>query len=391
MTYEQAQKWLYEKLPMFQRVGPEAYRKDLHNIRELSAFLGNPNLKFPSVHIAGTNGKGSSSHLLASVLQEAGYHTGLTTSPHLKDFRERIRVNGRVCPETFVIEFVERVSDLTESLGASFFEVSIAMAFEYFAQEKVDIAIVETGLGGRLDSTNIINPLVSVITNIGLDHTQFLGDTLGKIAVEKAGIIKPGVPVVIGESHPETRKVFEAKAQKSKSEIVFAEEKKSGALEMLLTKPITDFQVIMGKYLAGFLLVLFSLIPTVVYYFSLSRLSVPAGNIDTAGVVGSYIGLSLLGGVFTAIGIFSSSVTQNQIIAFILAVFMCFLLYSGFDSLANLNIGADASLLLEQLGMLYHYQAMSKGLLDTRNIIYFLSVAGLMLALTNLVLKSRKW
>lgn len=211
---------------MFQRVGPEAYRRDLHNIRELSAFLGNPNLKFPSVHIAGTNGKGSSSHLLASVLQEAGYHTGLTTSPHLKDFRERIRVNGRVCPETFVIEFVERVSDLTESLGASFFEVSIAMAFEYFAQEKVDIAIVETGLGGRLDSTNIINPLVSVITNIGLDHTQFLGDTLGKIAVEKAGIIKPGVPVVIGESHPETRKVFEAKAQKSKSEIVFAEEKK---------------------------------------------------------------------------------------------------------------------------------------------------------------------
>lgn len=171
----------------------------------------------------------------------------------------------------------------------------------------------------------------------------------------------------------------------------FAEEKKSGALEMLLTKPITDFQVIMGKYLAGFLLVLFSLIPTVVYYFSLSRLSVPAGNIDTAGVVGSYIGLSLLGGVFTAIGIFSSSVTQNQIIAFILAVFMCFLLYSGFDSLANLNIGADAALLLEQLGMLYHYQAMSKGLLDTRNIIYFLSVAGLMLALTNLVLKSRKW
>ncbi len=212
---------------MFQRIGPEAYRKDLKNIRELSAFLGNPHLKFPSVHVAGTNGKGSCSHLLASVLQEAGYHTGLTTSPHLADFRERIRVNGQICRKDFVIDFVERIADLTESLEASFFEVSIAMAFEYFAQEKVDIAIVETGLGGRLDSTNIINPLVSVITNIGLDHTQFLGDTLGKIAVEKAGIIKPGVPVVIGESHPETRKVFEAKVKESKSEIVFAEEKKS--------------------------------------------------------------------------------------------------------------------------------------------------------------------
>lgn len=209
---------------MFQRAGVSAYKKDLGNIKALMQHLGNPHTQFKSIHIAGTNGKGSTSHLLASVLQESGYKTGLTTSPHLKDFRERIRVNGKICPEEFVIEFVEKNGTFIESLKASFFEVSIAMAFEYFAQEKVDIAVVETGLGGRLDSTNIITPILSVITNIGLDHTSILGETLPEIALEKAGIIKPYVPVVIGESTDEIQPVFLQKAEETGSEILFAED-----------------------------------------------------------------------------------------------------------------------------------------------------------------------
>lgn len=224
-TFGQTVDWLYEKLPMFQRIGSTALKKDLHNITLLTEHLGNPHQKYLTIHVAGTNGKGSTSHMLASILQESGYKVGLTTSPHLKDFRERIRVNGEMCSEDFIIDFVENNSKKIESLQASFFEVSVAMAFDYFAKENVDIAVIETGLGGRLDSTNIITPVLSVITNIGFDHVNILGNTIEEIAFEKAGIIKPNVPVVIGESVPESRKIFELKAKENDSEIVFAEEK----------------------------------------------------------------------------------------------------------------------------------------------------------------------
>lgn len=223
-NYTQTVAWLYEKLPMFQRIGAAAFKKDLHNITLLTEHLGNPHQKYLTIHVAGTNGKGSTSHMLASILQESGYKVGLTTSPHLKDFRERIRVNGEVCSEGFIIDFVENHSEKIESLQASFFEVSVAMAFDYFAKENVDIAVIETGLGGRLDSTNIITPILSVITNIGFDHVNILGSTIEEIAFEKAGIIKPNVPVVIGEAVPESRIVFESKARETESEIVFAEE-----------------------------------------------------------------------------------------------------------------------------------------------------------------------
>lgn len=224
-TYQETIDWLFTNLPMFQRVGASAMKADLTNITALCEYLGNPQDKFKSIHIAGTNGKGSTSHMLASIFQEAGYKTGLTTSPHLKDFRERIRVNGIMAEESFVIDFVEKHEQKIISQKASFFEIAIAMAFEYFAQQKVDIAIIETGLGGRLDSTNIILPELSVITNIGLDHTQFLGDTLAKIAFEKAGIIKPNTAVVIGETTSETKSVFTKIAEERDAEIIFAENK----------------------------------------------------------------------------------------------------------------------------------------------------------------------
>ncbi|HCC95374.1 MAG TPA: tetrahydrofolate synthase [Flavobacteriaceae bacterium] len=224
-TYQETIDWLFTNLPMFQRVGASAMKADLTNITALCEYLGNPQTKFKTVHIAGTNGKGSTSHMLASIFQEAGYKTGLTTSPHLKDFRERIRVNGVMADEEFVIDFVNKHEQKIIDQKASFFEIAIAMAFEYFAQQKVDIAIIETGLGGRLDSTNIILPELSVITNIGLDHTQFLGDTLDKIAFEKAGIIKPNTAVVIGETTAETKPVFEQVAKDRNAEIIFAEEK----------------------------------------------------------------------------------------------------------------------------------------------------------------------
>lgn len=223
-NFAQTVEWLYEKLPMFQQIGNKALKKDLYNITQLTTHLGNPQDQYLTIHIAGTNGKGSTSHMIASILQEAGYKVGLTTSPHLKDFRERIRVNGQMCSEDFVIDFVEKNASKIESLDASFFEVSIAMAFEYFAREKIDVAVIETGLGGRLDSTNIIHPILSVITNIGFDHVNILGNTISEIAAEKAGIIKPGVPVVIGESVPESREVFIKKTEETQSEIVFAEE-----------------------------------------------------------------------------------------------------------------------------------------------------------------------
>jgi dihydrofolate synthase/folylpolyglutamate synthase len=209
---------------MFSRIGADAIKKDITNTVLLCASLGNPHTKFKSVHIAGTNGKGSVSHMLAAILQTAGYKTGLYTSPHLKDFRERIKINGRMIPQEFVVGFVQRMQAEVEELNPSFFEITVAMAFDYFAEEKVDIAIIEVGLGGRLDSTNIITPELSIITNISLDHTNVLGDTMEKIAYEKAGIIKRSVPVVISETSAVTRPVFEQVALSKKAPIIFADQ-----------------------------------------------------------------------------------------------------------------------------------------------------------------------
>lgn len=224
MNYTQALDYLYAKLPMFTRVGAVAFKKDLHNTLVMCEKLGNPQHQFKSVHVGGTNGKGSTSHMLAAIFQQAGYKTGLYTSPHLKDFRERIRINGEMIPKEFVTDFVEEQKDLMETLSPSFFEVTVAMAFSYFAIEKVDIAIIEVGLGGRIDSTNIITPELSVITNISLDHTNILGNTLAEIAGEKAGIIKPEIPVVIGEQQAETAQVFLNKAAETNSSLTFADQ-----------------------------------------------------------------------------------------------------------------------------------------------------------------------
>jgi len=207
---------------MYQRVGAIAFKKDLTNTLALSKHIGNPHKKFKSIHVGGTNGKGSTSHMLASVLQEAGYKVGLYTSPHLKDFRERIKVNGEEVPQQFIVNFVENNKLFLEQHTLSFFEMTVGMAFHYFALQNVDIAVVEVGLGGRLDSTNIITPLLSVITNISFDHTQMLGKTLPKIAVEKAGIIKPNIPVVIGEYQKEVIQVFKEKTKSAKSELITA-------------------------------------------------------------------------------------------------------------------------------------------------------------------------
>lgn len=209
---------------MFSHSGVKAYKADLKNTLLLTNFLGNPQNKIKTIHVAGTNGKGSVSHMLAAVLQENHFKTGLYTSPHLKDFRERIKVNGQMISESFVIDFVERTKEISEEIKPSFFELTFAMALDYFAEEKVDVAVIETGLGGRLDSTNVITPILSIITNISYDHTDILGDTLGKIAFEKAGIIKPAIPVVIGETVEETKSVFEKKAKETNSEIFFAKD-----------------------------------------------------------------------------------------------------------------------------------------------------------------------
>ncbi|OXA97571.1 tetrahydrofolate synthase [Flavobacterium oncorhynchi] len=222
MNYQETTNWMFNQLPMYQLQGASAYKEDLTNIKLLAAHLGNPETQLKCIHVAGTNGKGSTSHMLASVLHEAGYNVGLYTSPHLKDFRERIKINGQEISENFVCEFIEKHKSFFEANDMSFFEMSVGLAFDYFASEKVDIAIIEVGLGGRLDATNIITPLVSVITNIGLDHTQFLGNTLEAIAGEKAGIIKPNVPVVVGEYTTETQPVFLAKAEEKKAPIYFA-------------------------------------------------------------------------------------------------------------------------------------------------------------------------
>lgn len=224
MRYKECIDFLFNSLPMYQRVGGAAYKADLSTTSELLRKLGNPQNDFKSVHVAGTNGKGSVSHVLASILQEAGFSVGLYTSPHLRNFRERIRVNGKMISNYHVIRFVEENKAFFEELKPSFFEMTVALAFHYFAMKKVDIAVVEVGMGGRLDSTNVINPELSIITNISLDHTQFLGKTLDQIAREKAGIIKEGVPVVIGETQPETLEIFKRVAGEKHSEIIFADQ-----------------------------------------------------------------------------------------------------------------------------------------------------------------------
>ncbi|HEY4964960.1 MAG TPA: folylpolyglutamate synthase/dihydrofolate synthase family protein, partial [Puia sp.] len=222
MDYPQTIEYLLTRLPLFSRIGAAAYKADLTNIQLLTATLGHPERKFKSIHIAGTNGKGSVSHMLAAILQKAGYKTGLYTSPHLHDFRERIRINGQMIPEKQVVRFTERIQPAIDQIEPSFFEITVAMAFDWFANDSVDIAVIETGLGGRLDSTNIIIPEVSVITNISYDHMDLLGDSLRKIAYEKAGIIKAGVPVVIGEEQDESRDVFLKTAGETGSPIHFA-------------------------------------------------------------------------------------------------------------------------------------------------------------------------
>ena len=223
MTYQDTLNWMFSQLPMYQRQGSSAYKIDLSNTVLLINHLKNPHKKFKSIHVAGTNGKGSTSHMLASIIQEAGYKVGLYTSPHLKDFRERIKINGKEVSKQFVIGFIKRNKAFFEKNQLSFFEMTVGMAFDYFSKEQIDIAVVEVGLGGRLDSTNIITPEISVITNIGLDHMQFLGNTLEAIAYEKGGIIKPNIPVVIGETQKETKNVFKKLAKNNHSEIVFAD------------------------------------------------------------------------------------------------------------------------------------------------------------------------
>lgn len=224
MNYAETIEFLYTRLPMFSRQGASALKKDLHNIIALEQANGNPHTKFKTIHIAGTNGKGSTSHMLAAILQKAGYKTGLYTSPHLKDFRERIRINGAMIPEQRVVELTQQYIPLIDSIEPSFFEITVALAFQWFAEEEVDIAVIETGLGGRLDSTNIIRPELSIITNIGWDHMAILGNDLPTIASEKAGIIKQGIPVIIGETDTKTRPVFEARARELGAPIYFAGE-----------------------------------------------------------------------------------------------------------------------------------------------------------------------
>jgi dihydrofolate synthase / folylpolyglutamate synthase len=234
MNYQQTIEYLYDTLPMFSRMGSAAFKKDITNTFLLCERLGNPHKKFKSIHVAGTNGKGSVSHMLAAIFQTAGYKTGLYTSPHLYDFRERIKINGEMCDKDFVVDFVQRIQPAIEEIQPSFFEITVAMAFDFFEQQKVDIAIIEVGLGGRLDSTNVITPELSVITNIGWDHMNLLGNTLEEIAFEKAGIIKENIPVVIGEKKKETENIFRNIASQKQSSIYFTEENFS----------VTDFRLL---------------------------------------------------------------------------------------------------------------------------------------------------
>ena len=224
MDYQQTLDYLYTQLPMFQRIGAAAYKNNLDNTIAICKLIGNPENKFKSIHVAGTNGKGSTSHLLASVLQSAGYKVGLYTSPHLKDFRERIKINGAMIPQQNVVDFVEKYKTDFEKIQPSFFEMTVALAFDHFINQQIDIAVIEVGLGGRLDSTNVISPELSIITNISFDHTALLGNTLVKIAAEKAGIIKPKTPVIIGETQVEIKNIFLKKAKQNNSPLLFADE-----------------------------------------------------------------------------------------------------------------------------------------------------------------------
>ncbi|MFM7851401.1 MAG: bifunctional folylpolyglutamate synthase/dihydrofolate synthase, partial [Flammeovirgaceae bacterium] len=251
-NYQQTLEYLYQNLPMFQRVGVSAFKKDLTNTIALCEALGNPQHKFKAIHVAGTNGKGSTSHMLAAVLQSAGYKTGLYTSPHLKNFTERIRINGQEVPPSFVVDFVNRIHTAIESINPSFFEITVAMAFDYFAQQQVDVAVVEVGLGGRLDSTNVINPVLSVITNISWDHMDLLGDTLPQIAYEKAGVIKQNTPVIISEYQPEVMEVFKKKTSETNSPITLADEVyqvKNNGFGKFIVNETTEFQLdLLGNY-----------------------------------------------------------------------------------------------------------------------------------------------
>ena len=226
MNYSEAINYIFQKLPIFQRSGSIAYKKDIGNITKACEILKNPHHKFKSIHIAGTNGKGSTAHMIASILYESKYKVGLYTSPHLKDFRERIKINGKQISKNYVINFIKKNLSVFEHVKMSFFEMTVALAFDYFAKKKVDIAIIETGLGGRLDSTNIITPELSVITNISLDHTNLLGDSIEKIAYEKAGIIKKNVPVILGRKQEKIKEIFEVKAQKNNTSVNYAKKTK---------------------------------------------------------------------------------------------------------------------------------------------------------------------
>ncbi len=252
MNYNQTIEYLFSRLPVYQRTGASAYKEGLDNSLALDNYLGHPHRKYKTIHVGGTNGKGSTSHLLAAILQKSGYKIGLYTSPHLVDFRERIRVNGEMVSQEFVVEFVEKHRAFSEQISPSFFELTMMLAFDYFAYSDVDIAIIEVGLGGRLDSTNIIMPELSVITNISFDHVQFLGDTLPKIAAEKAGIIKPNIPVVIGEAEGEVRDVFSRKAEHESAPIRFAQEESPIASASMLATGgwhfmTKDYGVIVGE------------------------------------------------------------------------------------------------------------------------------------------------
>ncbi|HDP76154.1 MAG TPA: bifunctional folylpolyglutamate synthase/dihydrofolate synthase [Bacteroidales bacterium] len=243
MTYQEALEYVYLQLPIFQRIGKAAYKADLGNTLKLDEYFKHPHRTFKSIHVAGTNGKGSTSHMLAAVLQKAGYRVGLYTSPHLKDFRERIRVNGEMIPENEVASFVSKHKGFFDQIKPSFFEMTVALAFDYFARKNLDIAVIEVGLGGRLDSTNIINPILSIITNIGFDHTELLGDTLPKIASEKAGIIKPNIPVVVSNYQPEVEEVFTAKAKEMNAPIYFADKEIQVYEQYIDTKGLQVFKL----------------------------------------------------------------------------------------------------------------------------------------------------
>ena len=255
MTYQETCEYLYNATPMFERQGASGYKEGLENSLTLDKHFGHPHKKYLTIHVAGTNGKGSCSHTLSAILQRCGYTVGLYTSPHLVDFSERIRINGQPISEEYVINFVEQERSFFEPLQPSFFELTTALAFKYFADMNVDIAVIEVGLGGRLDCTNIITPILSIITNIGMDHTKFLGSTLPEIAIEKAGIIKQSVPVVIGESTPETREVFDAIAKDAHASIIYAEDKKE-VLESKLSENGITYQTehfgILNGELAGY-------------------------------------------------------------------------------------------------------------------------------------------